>query len=57
MKRPKSNNDYAETLVLDIKDELREYDPEATAVLDEEYRRELEAGSKPSKHTGGPRSR
>jgi hypothetical protein len=49
MKRPEQQDDYAETLVMEDTPEAPEVDPEATAVLDEEHRRELNRVPKPSK--------
>lgn len=46
MNDPQDENDFAETAVLeDRQDAEQDIDPEATAVLGEEYRRRIESGS------------
>lgn len=48
MNEPQDDNDFAETAILeDRKDSEQDVDPDATAVLGEEYRRKIESGSTP----------
>jgi hypothetical protein len=49
MKRPEDEDDHAKTEVLSGDPGKPDYDPDATAVLDEEYRRQIQTEIKTQK--------